>query len=83
MPLDRLADILLASALCGYAVLLAWFAAWMLAPDRIHALHARWFRIERPAYDALVFVLLGLFKILVFLLFLVPWLAIAWTGGAR
>lgn len=77
MTPDILSDVLLAGALLGYAVLLAWFAAWTLAAPAIRGLHARWFAIDPARYDALMFALIGAYKIGLWLLFVLPWAALS------
>lgn len=68
----------------GYALLLVWFGVWVWAAPALHRLHSRWFRLERPAFDALAWHLLGLYKIALLVLFVIPWTAL-WlvrhTGG--
>lgn len=76
MNLDLVSDVLLAGALLGYALLLAWFAAWTLVAPAIRRLHGRWFAIDPARYDAVMFTLLGVYKIGLWLLFVLPWAAL-------
>lgn len=85
MTLDLLSTVLLLCIAINYAVLLAWFTAWAFAGDAIHRLHSRWFRVERATYDAATFLLLGSYKLGIWLFFVVPWIALqvaSSTGGA-
>ncbi|WP_162823762.1 DUF6868 family protein [Lysobacter sp. TY2-98] len=67
----------------GYAVLLAWASAWLGMRDAVYRLHSRWFRLDRATYEALMFVMIGLFKLALMMLFLLPLIALYATGLAR
>jgi hypothetical protein len=85
ITLEQLRSFLLWSALLNYAVLLFATLAWVLAGDALYRLHARWLPIERAHANTAIYLMLGLFKLGIWLLFLAPWLAlgIVFPGGAR
>lgn len=70
------------SALLNYVVLLLGFAAWVLAGDSLYRLHARWFPIGREHCHAAVYLMLGLYKLAIWLLFVIPWIAVCIVRGA-
>lgn len=76
MTLDQFQSFLLCAAGLNYAALLLAFAAWVFAGEALYRLHARWFRIDRARYDATAYLVFGLYKLGIWLLFLVPWLAL-------
>lgn len=80
MP-SPLGPFLLWCALLNYAVLLLAFIAWVGWGDALYRLHARWFRLERAQCDAALYMMLGLYKLAIWLLFLVPWIALRVVGG--
>ena len=49
------------------------FLLWMVASDRIYALHGAWFPMPRQTFNAIFYCLLGLYKIIVFVFNIVPW----------
>ena len=76
MAMPQLQSFLLWCAALNYGVLLLVFAAWVLAGDALHRLHARWFRLDREHCDFAIYLMLGLYKLAIWLLFLVPWIAL-------
>jgi hypothetical protein len=76
MTLSQLQSFLLWGAGLNYALLVAFFFAWVLAGDAIWRLHSRWFDIERRTCDALAYLMMGLFKLAIWMFFIVPWLAL-------
>lgn len=76
MTPDQLQSFLLWGAALNYVVLLVTFAAWVLAGDAIYRIHARWFAIDRAQCHRSVYLMLGVYKLGIWLFFLVPWLAL-------
>ncbi|QNP40422.1 DUF6868 family protein [Lysobacter solisilvae (ex Woo and Kim 2020)] len=76
ITLAQLQSFLLWAGLLNYAVLLVAFFAWALAGDTLYRLHARWFPIDRTQAHAAVYLMLGLYKLGIWLLFLIPWLVL-------
>ena len=57
-------------------ILIAWTLLFAFAPDRVYRLQNRFFPIHRETYNAVVYSLLGLFKVLFLVFNLVPYLAL-------
>ena len=76
MSMAQLQSFLLWGAVLNYAVLLLAFVAWVLAGDALYRLHARWFPIERAQCHAAVYLMLGLYKLGIWLLFVTPCIAL-------
>jgi hypothetical protein len=81
MTLEATRAFLLVSLGLAYALLVAWFAVFLLFHDALHRLHGRWFRLTPQAFDAVNYGGMALFKILALLLFAIPWLALACVAG--
>lgn len=82
MSLATLQSLLLWSALIGYGTLLLSFAVFVFAGGSIYRMHAHWFGIERERFDAIAYLLLGLYKLGLWLLFLVPYFALCTVRAA-
>jgi hypothetical protein len=74
-------DFLLWCTGINYAILLVWFLVFVLARDRIHRFHGRWFRLSAEQFDAVHYAGMAVYKIGVLLLNLVPYLALLVVGG--
>ena len=73
MTLKLLGDFLLRCTLINYAVLILWFAAFVLAHGRLLRLHARCFGISAAQFDALHYGGMAAYKIGILLFNLVPY----------
>ena len=71
-----LAPFLLWCALLNYGVLLVGLLAWTVGGDPLYRVHARWFHLERAQCDFAIYLMLGLYKLAIWLLFLVPWIVL-------
>jgi hypothetical protein len=84
--LDALSRILLTAFCLGIFLLLVWFGVFLLGGDFVYALHGALFKISRAQFDAIHYAGMAFTKILIFVLFLFPYVAIRWTlrkrGGA-
>jgi len=76
MAIQELRSVLGWCTLIDYAVLLFWFAMFVLAHDRLHRLHGRWFTVSQEQFDAVHYLLMGVFKLGILLFNLVPYLAL-------
>jgi len=76
VTIPQLQSFLLWCAAINYGVVLLVFLAWTTAGDAMYRLHARWFRLERVQVDFALYLMLGLYKLGIWLFFLVPWLAL-------
>ena len=75
---EQLAWTLLRCAAINYAVLILWFAVFLLAHDWLYRLHTRWFRLSTEAFDAINYAGIAAYKIGNMLFFLVPALVLYW-----
>ncbi len=74
--LDTLAKVLLRCWLMGTLLLLFSFVVFMLTGDMIDEIHGKMFGLTPHELDLIIYCWMGLFKLFVFIFFLIPWLAI-------
>jgi len=67
---------LLWSLALNYALLLVWFLAFALARDAMYRLHSRWFQLSPETFDGVHYAGMAAYKLGIFLLNLVPYLAL-------
>ncbi len=76
MTLDILSRFFMWCTLLNAGMLLLMAVATGFAGDLVYRTHSRWFPMPRDAFNAALYVLVGIYKILVLLFNLVPWLAL-------
>lgn len=76
MNFDALQTVLGLCALINYGVLIAWFLCFWLAHERLHRLHGRWFQLTPDQFDAMHYLGMAIYKILILVFNLVPWIAL-------
>ena len=81
MDSDFLCRFLLWSLAFNYAVLLAWFLAFVTARDALRRLHGRWFALPDASFDAIHYGGMAAYKIGILLFNLVPLLALYFVGS--
>ena len=80
MSIELLRNILLWCAVINYGVLLVWFMFFILGRGFMHRLHSRWFQLSRQQFDIIHYAGLGIFKLGIILLNLVPYIALRIVG---
>ncbi|MDR0458428.1 MAG: hypothetical protein LBH10_05320 [Burkholderiaceae bacterium] len=76
MTLENLRSLLDWCAIGNLALLLAWFAAFMLARNVMLAWHGRWFKLAPETLAAIHYAGMAFYKILIWALFIIPYLAL-------
>ena len=76
MDLQLLKAFFLWCTLLNYGLLLFWAGIFIFAHDWLKKLHARWFELSRERFDAIHYALMGAYKIGIFLLNLMPYVAL-------
>lgn len=74
-----ISSVLLRAFLLGFGLLLVAAFPTVLLTDQLYALHSSLIDVPRPQYNAYLFAWLGDMKMLLFIFFLLPALAIRWT----
>jgi hypothetical protein len=83
MNLDLLPRFLLWSLAINYAVLLAWFLAFVFARGWMHRMHGRWFQLSDSSFNAIHYGAMAAYKLAIFFFNLVPLVALCLVGGDR
>lgn len=81
MVADNLTVVLGWCFVMNYLVLLVWALLFTCAKEWMYRLHSRWFDISRPVFDAMHYGLMGVYKLLILILFLTPYVAIRLAEG--
>ena len=62
------------------ALLLFWSLFFLAAPDLVYRLQKKFVSISRENFDLVMYAFLGLFKLLVLVLNVIPWIALRIIG---
>jgi hypothetical protein len=63
-------------AVVNYLILIAWFLAFMFAREWIYDIHRKWFPISPERFNAVNYAGMAVYKILVLVFNLVPYIAL-------
>ncbi|MBI4860210.1 MAG: hypothetical protein HY815_08100 [Candidatus Riflebacteria bacterium] len=80
MTAQVMRDVLFWCSIVNLGILLVWFFAFTLAHDWLYRLHRLWFTISKENFDVLIYLLIGMFKILWLMFNVVPYLALRIAG---
>ncbi len=83
ITLELVGQVLQRSFILGFAFLLVVSLPMLLLGDQIYAIHSKLFPMSREAHTMLIFSWIGDFKLVVFGVFLIPWLAVRGTLNRR
>ena len=73
---DTLAKVLLRCWIISFALGLFSFVVFLLTGEMIDEIHGKMFGLSSHDLDLIIYCWMGLFKLFVFIFFLIPWLAI-------
>ena len=76
MTVEQISDVLAWCAVINIGLLLWWFLMFALAHDFVYRLHGKWFNLTVERFDAIHYAGMAFFKIGIFLLNIVPYLAL-------
>ena len=80
MTIEGIRATLMWAFVLNYVFLLFWAGMFILAGDWMFRLHERWFPMSRQAFNIIHYAGIGLYKILIILFVLTPWLALLIVG---
>ncbi|HEV8592018.1 MAG TPA: hypothetical protein VGQ55_07945 [Pyrinomonadaceae bacterium] len=72
MHLESLRTFLLWCTIINYAILVLWFAAFILAHDFLYRIHTKWFKLSPDSFDSMHYGGMSVYKIGIMLFNLVP-----------
>lgn len=76
MSMEEWINLLAWSLLINYTILLVWVVVFIFFKDWIRSLHGRWFDIPAQQFDVIHYMLMGIYKLLILLFNLVPYLVL-------
>ena len=76
MTIEQIRDVLAWCSVINIGLLLWWFPMFALAHDFVYRLHGKWFKLTVERFDAIHYAGMAFFKIGIFLLNIVPYLAL-------
>jgi hypothetical protein len=80
MTLEIVRDVLAWCAVINIALLLAYGLVILLAHDLVYRIHRKWFKLSVEKFDAIHYNNMAFFKACIFLLNIVPYLALRIVG---
>jgi hypothetical protein len=76
MEIETLTSLLGWCSIINMGILLWWFAFFMFAHDWVYNFHDRWFKISKERFDEIHYMAIAFYKLAIFLLNIVPYLAL-------
>ena len=76
MTVQQLSDFLLWNLILNYSLLILWSGLFLMARDWMYEMHRMFFDISRPTFNAFNYGGIGLYKMLIFLFCLMPYVAL-------
>ncbi|MBI9020444.1 MAG: hypothetical protein JEZ10_04225 [Verrucomicrobia bacterium] len=77
MTVQTLREFFMWCSIINFSLLMITFAMCAFAADWIYKMHSKWFSISRVAFNTILYSFLGIFKVLVLVLNIVPWIALS------
>ena len=75
--------VLLRCFIIGFVVLIIWFVFFLVARGFIYDVHGSMFEITDRQFEVIHYCGMGLLKLFIFVFFLVPYIAMRWTGKGQ
>lgn len=80
MDTQTLKTFLLGCTILNVLLLTGSFLLWITAADFIYRLHGRWFAMPRETFNLVWYVFMGIYKLLVYVFNIVPWIVLMILG---
>lgn len=77
--LEVASAVLLRCLIVGAGLLVFWFVILLLAGDMAHGVHSKFYDITKQQFDVIHYCGMGLTKLIVFVAFVIPYVAIRLT----
>ena len=77
MDMQLLQQVLGWSLALNYLILLIWFLVFIYARTWMKSLHGRWFNLNDQTFDAIHYVAMAVYKMLIMVFNLVPFIALS------
>lgn len=69
------------ASLINMGVLLLWSAFFLFARDWMRSVHGKWFNISPDRFDEIHYMMMGFYKLTIFIVLLGPYLALRVVGA--
>ena len=76
MTIEIVRDALLWCFIINMGLLLWWFVLFTFAHDWVYRFHGKWFKLSEDRFDTINYAGMALFKILIFVFNLIPYIAL-------
>ncbi|MBK1791204.1 DUF6868 family protein [Persicirhabdus sediminis] len=80
MSIPLLTDFFMWTTILGFWLLMFSTAAFVIGKKSIYRIHRKWFDISPSNYDMLIFAYLAIFKVLLIIFSLIPYLTLLIIG---
>ncbi len=80
MTLELVRDTLGWCTAINFGLLIVWFVGLLVAREWIRRLHGKWFRLSEESFDAIHYAVMAIFKLLIVVFNLVPYIALLIVG---
>jgi hypothetical protein len=80
MAIETITKFFMWCSIINVGLLVLWSLFFVFASDFVYRLQSRWFPIPRENYNVVIYVLIGLFKFLIIIFNLVPYIALRIIG---
>jgi len=76
MTIELLRKFFAWSSVINLSFLMIWFLGYLAARDLMHKMHGKWFRLKPETFDAMHYAGMGLFKGVIVIFNVVPYLVL-------
>ena len=80
MTMELIRDTLGWCALINIGMLLFWWLLFVLARDFVYRMHSKWFKLSEENFDKIHYMGMAIYKVIIFVFNLVPYLALRIVG---
>ena len=82
MTLELVRNTLMWCTVINFGLLIVWFVGFLVARGWIRQLHGKWFKLSEESFDVIQYAGMGIFKLLIFVFNLVPYIALLIVGDS-
>jgi hypothetical protein len=76
MDIQALKSILMWCTIINVSLLLFTTVLWLLASNFIYRMHGKMYPMPRETFNAVFYLIMGLYKIFIFIFNVIPWIAL-------
>jgi hypothetical protein len=80
MTLELLKSFFMWCSIINFGLMMLSFIIITTAKEWAYKMHSRWFNISKPAFDLILYCFLGIYKLLLIVFCIIPWIALSIVG---